>query len=63
MVESAIRGIPFEAWVTKETSIPMMYIKDAIRSFLELFEAEESKIKTRIYNLGQITPCPTAGDL
>jgi threonine 3-dehydrogenase len=63
MVESAIRGIPFEAWVTKETSIPMMYIKDAIRSLLELFEAEERKIKTRIYNLGQITPCPTAGDL
>lgn len=63
MIESAIRGIPFEAWVTKETSIPIMYIKDAIRCLLELFEADERKIKTRVYNVGQITPPPTAGDL
>jgi nucleoside-diphosphate-sugar epimerase len=63
MIESAIRGIPFEPWVTQETSIPMMYIKDAIRSLLELFEADGSKVKTRIYNIGQIFPCPAAGDL
>ena len=63
MIESAIRGIPFEAWVTEETSIPLMYIKDAIRCLLEVFGAEEGKVKTRIYNVGQITPSPTAGDL
>jgi threonine 3-dehydrogenase len=63
MVESAIQGIPFQAWVTEETSIPIMYIKDAVRCLLELFEADENKIKTRIYNVGQILPSPTAGDL
>jgi threonine 3-dehydrogenase len=63
MIESAIRGISFEAWVTEETSIPIMYIKDAIRCLLELFEADGGKIKTRIYNVGQILPSPTAGDL
>jgi len=63
MIEAALRGIPFEAWVTKETSIPMMYIKDAIRCLSELFEADAAKIKTRIYNVGQILPSPTAGDL
>jgi len=63
MIESALKGVPFEAWVTKETSIPIMYIKDAIRCLLELFEAEEGKIKTRVYCVGQITPSPTAGDL
>jgi len=63
MIESALKGLPFEAWVTKETSIPIMYIKDAIRCLLELFEAEEGKIKTRVYCVGQITPSPTAGDL
>jgi threonine 3-dehydrogenase len=63
MIEAALRGIPFEAWVTKETSIPMMYIKDAIRCLFELFEADAAKIKTRIYNVGQILPSPTAGDL
>jgi nucleoside-diphosphate-sugar epimerase len=63
MIESAIRGIPFEAWVTEKTSIPIMYLKDAVRCLLELFEAEENKIQTRIYNVGQILPSPTAGDL
>jgi nucleoside-diphosphate-sugar epimerase len=63
MIESGLKGIPFEAWVTKETSIPIMYIKDAIRCLLELFLAEEAKIKTRVYCVGQITPSPTAGDL
>jgi nucleoside-diphosphate-sugar epimerase len=41
----------------------MMYIKDAIRSLVELFEADENRIKTRIYNVGQILPPPTAGEL
>jgi threonine 3-dehydrogenase len=63
MIESAIRGVPFEAWVTEETTIPIMYIKDAMRSLLELFEADGDRIKTRIYNIGQILPSPSAGDL
>jgi nucleoside-diphosphate-sugar epimerase len=63
MIESALKGLPFDAWVTKETSIPIMYIKDAIRCLSELFEVEEGKIKTRVYCVGQITPSPTAGDL
>lgn len=63
MIESALEGLSFEAWVSKETSIPIMYIKDAIRCLFELFEAEEGKIKTRVYCVGQVTPSPTAGDL
>jgi threonine 3-dehydrogenase len=63
MIESALKGIPFEAWVSEETSIPIMYIKDAIRSLIDLFEAHGNKIKTRIYNVGQILPSPTAGEL
>jgi nucleoside-diphosphate-sugar epimerase len=63
MIESAILGNHFEAWVTKETSIPIMYIKDALRCLLELFEADERKIKTRIYNVGQIFPSPSAEEL
>jgi threonine 3-dehydrogenase len=63
MIESSLKGVPFEAWVTKETSIPIMYVKDAIRSLVELFEAEENKIITRIYNVGQILPSPMAGEL
>jgi nucleoside-diphosphate-sugar epimerase len=61
MIESALKGIPFEAWVTEETAIPIMYVKDAIRCLLELFEAKERKIKTRVYCVGQIDPSPKAG--
>jgi nucleoside-diphosphate-sugar epimerase len=63
MIESAIRGSPFEAWVTEDASIPLMYIKDAIRFLVELFEADKDRIKTRVYNSGQILPPLTAGDL
>jgi threonine 3-dehydrogenase len=63
MIESALKGIPFEVWVTEETSIPIMYIKDATRCLLEIFEVAEEKIKTRVYCVGQITPSPTAGGL
>ncbi len=63
MIESAIRGLPFEAWVTEDTSVPLLYIKDAIRFLVELFEADEDKIKTRVYNSGQILPSLSAGDL
>jgi len=63
MIVAALKGIPFEAWVAPETSIPVMYIKDAIRCLLELFEADEHQIRTRIYCVGQIVPSPTAGIL
>jgi threonine 3-dehydrogenase len=63
MIESALKDLSFEAWVNEDTAIPIMYIRDAVRCLNELFEAEASKIKTRVYNVGQITPSPTAGEL
>lgn len=63
MIESALKAIPFKAWVTKKTSIPIMYIKDAVRCLIELFDARETSVRTRIYNVGQITPSPTAGEI
>ncbi len=63
MIDNALLGLPFEAWVSPETSIPIMYIKDAIRCLLELFDTKKDKIKTRIYCVGQITPSPTAGEV
>lgn len=62
-IEAAINGEPFEIWVPEDTVIPMMYVKDAIRSLVMLHDAPEEKIVTRIYNVGQITPPPTAKDL
>ncbi len=63
LIEAAIRGEAFDVWVPEETAIPLMYIKDAVRSLIMIYEAPEEKIATRVYNLGQIIPPPTAKDL
>jgi threonine 3-dehydrogenase len=63
LIEAAITGDPFDVWVPEETVIPLMYIKDAVRSLIMIYEAPEEKLETRVYNLGQIVPPPTARDV
>ena len=63
VIEAAIKGEPFEIWAPEDTVIPMMYIKDAVRCLVMLDEAPAESINTRVYNVGQITPPPTAADL
>jgi threonine 3-dehydrogenase len=63
LIEAAVKDEPFDVWTPEDTVIPLMYIKDAIRSLVMLFDAPEDTVKTRVYNLGQILPPPTAKDL
>jgi nucleoside-diphosphate-sugar epimerase len=63
LIEAAIKGEPFDVWVPEDTVIPLMYIKDAIKSLVMLYDAEENRLLMRVYNLGQITPPPTTKDL
>jgi threonine 3-dehydrogenase len=63
LIEAAIKGESFEAWVPEDTIMPMIYFKDAIRSLEMLAEAPSERVKTRIYGVGQIMPAPTAGQL
>lgn len=63
LIEAAILGKPFEAWVPEDTIMPMIYIKDAVRSLEMLADAPEIHLKTRIYGVGQIMPAPTASEL
>ena len=63
MIQAAAAGEPYEIWVPEDTVLPLLYIKDAIRSLVLLYEADASAIQTRVYNLGQITPSPTAKEL
>lgn len=63
MIQAAAFGEPYEVWVPEDTILPLLYIKDAIQSLVSLYEADASVIKTRVYNLGQITPSPTAKEL
>lgn len=63
LIEAAVLGEPFQAWVPEDTVMPMLYIKDAVRSLLMLYDAPGESIQTRIYGVGQITPPPTAREL
>lgn len=63
MIEAAAAGKPYVAWVPEDTVVPLMYISDGVRSMVEIFEADGQALKTRVYNLGQITPSPTALEL
>jgi threonine 3-dehydrogenase len=63
LVEAAILGQPFEVTVPEDTVVPLLYVKDALRSLILLNKAPEDGLKTRIYNVGQIMPPPTALDL
>jgi nucleoside-diphosphate-sugar epimerase len=63
LIEAAIKGEPFAVWAPEETIIPLLYIKDAIRGLIMLHDADESRLTTRVYNIGQIMPPPTALDV
>jgi threonine 3-dehydrogenase len=63
MIQSAIKGTPFEVTVPEDTVIPLLYVKDAVRSLAMLYDAPEEKLVTRIYNIGQILPAPSAADI
>jgi threonine 3-dehydrogenase len=63
LIEAAINGKAFDVWASEDTILPLLYIKDAIRSFIMLYDAPESNLVTRVYNLGQIMPPPTVRDL
>ena len=63
MIEAAIKGDPFAIWAPPETVLPLLYTKDAIRSLIELSDADPQNLATRVYNIGQIMPPPTAADV
>ncbi len=63
LIEAAIKGEPFEVWVPEAFILPMLYVKDVIEGFVALYDAAPERIVSRMYNMGQITPPPTAGQL
>jgi len=63
LIEAAIKGQPFSVWAPEDTVLPLLYIKDAIRSLIMLRDADKAGLTTRVYNIGQIMPPPTAHDV
>lgn len=62
----AVQNQPYECFLSENTSLPMMYMPDAIRATLELMEAPKEKIKVRYgYNLQgmSFTPAQLAQEI
>ena len=52
----AVRNGKYECFLSEETSLPMMYMDDAIDATITLMEADADKVKVRSsYNLGGIS--------
>ncbi len=62
-IEKSFYGEPFEIFVTPETVCPIIYFKDAARSFIDLSRAPAEAIRTINYNLAGSKPIPSAGQL
>lgn len=62
-VERAIENIPYDIFVAPEIKCPIVYFKDAVRSFVELKNAPLENIKTVCYNIVGMHPVPSAGFL
>ncbi|MCL6267875.1 NAD-dependent epimerase/dehydratase family protein [Flagellimonas myxillae] len=55
----AVAGESFTCFLDRETTLPMMYIDDAVRATLELMEAPRENIKVRTsYNIAGISFSP-----
>lgn len=63
MIEYPALGKSFECYVTPETKVPVIYIKDAARAADMLYQAQKERIKTINYNVAGVTPSRTAKEL
>lgn len=55
----AIKGQPFECFLSENTYLPMMYMPDAVKATLDLMNAPKQSVKVRTsYNLGGISFSP-----
>jgi len=55
----AIRGEKYSCFLNKDTTLPMMYMPDAVRATLELMESDSDRITVRSsYNVGAISFSP-----
>jgi nucleoside-diphosphate-sugar epimerase len=47
----------------KRSVLSLLYVKDAIRGLVMLYDAPIERTTTKVYNLGQIMPAPSIGDV
>lgn len=56
IIQNPALGRPYRCFVDEEARIPLLYIKDAVDSLIALYEADDKKLKRRVYNIGGFSP-------
>lgn len=56
-VQNPALGLPYEIYVSPETTAPVLYIDDAVKALKMLAEAPEERLTRRMYNLRGVTCC------
>ncbi len=56
MYVDGIRHGKYECYVKPESTVPMMYMPDALRALVELSDAPAARLKRCIYNIAAISP-------
>jgi threonine 3-dehydrogenase len=62
-IEAAAKGQSFRVWVPPETTVPILYYKDAARAALDLAAAPGEGISSINYLVDGPPPTPSAGEL
>jgi nucleoside-diphosphate-sugar epimerase len=66
MVQEPVRGKAYEAYVNEDTRLDVIYVRDAVRALLGLHDADNAKLKRRVYNIAGFRingQAPMAGDI
>ena len=54
MIQLPLKGNPYEAFVNADTPLDILYVKDAVRALIGLHDAENGRLKRRVYNIAGI---------
>jgi len=54
----ALRGQKYECYLKPDQALPMMYMDDCIKCTVDLMEADNSKLKNRVYNVAAVSFTP-----
>lgn len=55
MYYAAVEGRRYTCYVREDTVLPMMYMPDAIKSLMDLAEADGSRLKHRVFNVNSMS--------
>jgi nucleoside-diphosphate-sugar epimerase len=54
----AVLGKSYTCYIKAETALPFMYMPDAIKAIIDLYNADLQKLSSRVYNVGAMSLTP-----